>query len=104
MMDDVFKALADPVRREILDILRKDPGMNVNELSERFEMSRYGVMKHLRVLESANLVVGRKEWKEKKLYLNAIPIKQITDRWISKFEGEWASRLHNLKNIVEEDN
>jgi DNA-binding transcriptional ArsR family regulator len=102
-MDEVFKALADRNRRKMLDMVRDNPGMNVNELAEHFEFSRYAVMKHLKILEAAKLLLPKREWKEKKLYLNAIPIREIHDRWISKYSGEWASRLTKLKNDLEKE-
>ena len=102
-LDDVFKALADPSRRKILDIVKDRPGLNVNDLSEHFAFSRYATMKHLRILEAAKLVVGKKEWKEKRLYLNAVPIQMIYDRWISQYAGKWASSLTNLKDLIEKE-
>lgn len=101
-LDDVFKALADPSRRKILDIVRTRPGITVQALSECFEFSRYATMKHLRILEHAKLILGKKEWKEKRLYLNAVPIQMIHDRWISKYAGAWAASLTSLKKNIEE--
>ncbi len=101
--DKIFKALADPNRRMILDIIRDKPGINVNELSEHFEFSRYATMKHLRILEQAKLVIGKKEWKEKRLYLNAVPIQQIYSRWISHYIGKWVSSLSKLKQSSEKE-
>lgn len=101
--DKIFKALSDPIRRKILDLVRDTPGMNVNELSIKLEISRFGAMKHLKLLESAKLVISRKEWKEKKLFINATPIKQVLGRWITKYENQWADRLEKLKIEVEED-
>jgi DNA-binding transcriptional ArsR family regulator len=103
-MDDIFKALADPSRRKILDLVRDHPGINVNDLSEHFDFSRFATMKHLRILESAKLILAKKEWKDKRLYLNAVPIRKIYERWISKYEGEWSSSLIKLKNNIEKDN
>ena len=102
-MDDVFKALADSSRRKILDIVLGSPGINVNELTEHFEFSRYATMKHLRVLEDAKLIISKREWKDKRLYLNAVPIRLIYERWIRKYEGQWASSLINLKIIAERE-
>src|SRR5690606_11084779 len=102
-LDEIFKALADPSRRKILDIVRDKPGINVIELTAHFDFSRYATMKHLRVLEEAKLVLGRKEWKEKRLYLNAVPIQMIYDRWISRYTGRWASSLTNLKDLIEKE-
>ena len=100
-MDDVFKALADPNRRKILDIVRDQPGINVLALSEHFKFSRYATMKHLRVLEQAKLIVSKKVWKDKLLYINAVPIQMIYDRWISRYAGKWASSLTKLKDTIE---
>jgi DNA-binding transcriptional ArsR family regulator len=100
-LDEVFKALADPSRRRILDLVRERPGINVNELTEHFDFSRFATMKHLKVLEEARLVLGKKEWKEKRLYLNAVPIQMIYDRWISRYAGKWAKSLINLKDQTE---
>lgn len=100
-MDDVFKALADPNRRKILDIVHSRPGINVNELTEHFEFSRYNTMKHLKLLESAKLVTSKREWNNRLLYLNAVPIQMIYDRWITKFSGEWASKLTKIKSNLE---
>jgi DNA-binding transcriptional ArsR family regulator len=87
-MDDlVFKALADPVRRSLLDRLRERDGRSLTELLEGFEMTRYGVMKHLRVLEGAGLVVTRKEGRLTLHYLNPVPLRLAMDRWISKYAG-----------------
>lgn len=101
-MDLIFKALADSNRRDMLDALRDHPGLTVGELSERFPFTRFATMKHLKILEEAGLVLSRREWKTKRLYLNAVPIQQIADRWISRFAGEWAKRLNNLKKDIEE--
>ena len=95
--DAVFRALADPSRRRILDLLKARPGTTVGELGERFEFSRFAVMKHLRVLEEVGLVVPRREGKSKRLYLNAVPIQTIYDRWISQYSALWASRLTALE-------
>lgn len=102
-MDDVFKALADPNRRKILDIVRDQPGINVNELSKHFEFSRFATMKHLKILEDAKLILGKKEWKDKRLYINAVPIQMIYERWIRNYEGQWASSLSKLKDIIEKE-
>ncbi|MFC2083605.1 ArsR/SmtB family transcription factor [Bacteroidota bacterium] len=102
-MDEVFKALADPGRRKMLDIIKNKPGITVNELSEYFEYSRYGVMKHLKILEKANLFTFVREGKFKKLYLNVMPIQFIYDRWISKYSAIWAKNLSFLKHKLEEE-
>jgi len=100
-MDKIFKALADPGRRKILDILKEYPGINVNELTDHFDYSRFAVMKHVKILEESNLVVSQKDGKNKKLYLNAVPIQTIYDRWISKYSAIWASKLNSIKYQLE---
>ncbi len=101
--DPIFRALADPSRRRILDLLKARPGMAVGELGDHFAFSRFAVMKHLRVLEDVGLVVPRREGKTKRLYLNAIPIQTIYDRWISQYSALWASQLTSLKYELEEE-
>ena len=101
--DRVFKALADPTRRFLLDRLFKRDGRTLTELESELEMTRFGVMKHLRVLEDAGLVVTRKVGREKLHYLNAVPIRLIHDRWIDKFTERRVSALTALKRQLEED-
>jgi DNA-binding transcriptional ArsR family regulator len=101
--DRVFKALADPTRRFLLDRLFKRDGRTLTELESELEMTRFGVMKHLRVLEDAGLVVTRKVGREKLHYLNAVPIRLIHDRWIDKFTERRVSALTDLKRTLEED-
>jgi DNA-binding transcriptional ArsR family regulator len=104
MTDDrVFKALADPTRRFLLDRLFKRDGRTLTELESELEMTRFGVMKHLRVLEDAGLVVTQKVGREKLHYLNAVPIRLIHDRWIDKFTERRVSALTDLKRKLEED-
>lgn len=100
-MDKIFKILADKNRRQILDLVKQKPGINVNELSDHFEFSRFAVMKHLKLMEDAEVIIARKSGKNKLLYLNAIPIQFIYDRWISKFSQAWASDLSELKYSLE---
>ncbi len=100
--DLVFRALADPTRRAMLDVLTESPGLNVNELSSRFPMSRIGVMKHLRVLEDARLVVSERDGRNRRLYFNVVPIQQIYERWTTRFSGLWAGRLTRLKDRLEQ--
>ena len=102
-MDDdrVFKALADPSRRLLLDRLFQRDGRTLTELESQLEMTRFGVMKHLRVLEEAGLVVSRRRGREKLHYLNPIPIRQIHDRWIDKYTVHRASMLAELKEELE---
>ena len=101
--DRIFKALADPTRRFLLDKLFKRDGRTLTELESELEMTRFGVMKHLRVLEDAGLVVTRKVGREKLHYLNAVPIRLIHDRWIDKFTERHVSALTDLKRQLEED-
>jgi DNA-binding transcriptional ArsR family regulator len=100
--DRIFKALADPTRRFLLDRLFKRDGRTLTELESELEMTRFGVMKHLRVLEDAGLVVTRKVGREKLHYLNPVPIRLIHDRWIDKFTERRVSALTDLKRQLEE--
>jgi len=100
-MDSVFRALASSARRRMLDILKDRPGCNVNEVSEFFDMSRIAVMKHLRVLEEANLVVSKKRGRARHLYFNVIPIQMVYDRWSTEYSALWASSLTRLKFKIE---
>jgi len=102
-MDDVFRALADPTRRSLLDELFESDGQTLTELEERFAMTRFGVMKHLKVLEEAHLVTTRRRGREKLHFLNAVPIRLIYDRWVSKYAEPWAAALTGLKAELEED-
>lgn len=100
-MDDVFKALADSTRREILDALSKRDGQTQSELAEEKGMTRFGVMKHLRILEGAGLIVVKKRGREKLHFLNAVPIRLIHDRWIDKFREPWTAMLSEIKHTIE---
>ncbi len=100
-MDEVFKALADPTRRSLLDELFERDGQTLSALEQRLPMTRFGVMKHLRVLEEANLVVTRRRGREKLHFLNPVPIRLVHDRWISKYAEPWAATLSGLKNRLE---
>jgi uncharacterized protein YndB with AHSA1/START domain len=100
-VDAVFKALADPTRRSLLDELFREDGQTLNALEERFPMTRFGVMKHLKQLEAAGLVVTRRRGREKLHYLNPIPIRLVHDRWVSKYAEPWAAALTGLKNEME---
>lgn len=102
-MDVVFKALADPTRRRLLDKLFKRDGQTLGELERRLAMTRFGVMKHLRVLEDAGLVVTKRRGREKLHFLNAVPIRQVHDRWIDKYAAPMAALLTGLKADIEED-
>ena len=101
-MDEVFKALADPTRRDLLDALFAEDGQTLTALEERVPMTRFGVMKHLKVLEEAGLVVTRKRGREKLHYLNPVPIRLIQDRWVSKYAEPWAAGLAELKTDLED--
>src|SRR5487761_1071107 len=100
-MDEVFKAMADPTRRALLDELFRQDGQTLSMLEARFSMTRFGVMKHLRLLESAGLVVTRRRGREKLHFLNPVPIRLVHDRWVSKYAEPWAAGLAELKNKME---
>jgi uncharacterized protein YndB with AHSA1/START domain len=100
--DEVFKALSDPSRRTLLDALFKRDGQTLSELCQHLAMTRYGVMKHLAVLEDAGLITTEKVGREKHHYLNAVPIQQVYERWVSKYARPWARSLTGLKHILEE--
>jgi DNA-binding transcriptional ArsR family regulator len=102
-MDEVFKALADPTRRELLDRLREQDGQSLSALEEGMPMSRFGVMKHLKVLAEAGLVTTQKRGREKLHFLNPVPIRLIHDRWVSKYAEPWASALSELKQDIEKE-
>ena len=99
----MFKALADPTRRSLLDELFERDGQTLSELEGRLPMTRFGVMKHLKVLEEAGLVTTRRRGREKLHFLNPVPIRLIHDRWVSKFAEPWASSLSELKARLEEE-
>ena len=101
--DRVFKALADPTRRFLLDLLFVRDGRTLTELESELEMTRFGVMKHLKVLEEAGLVVTRRRGREKLHFLNAVPIRLIHDRWVSKYAEPWAAGLSGLKRHLESE-
>src|SRR5512141_1471552 len=100
-VDEVFKALADPTRRSLLDELYRRDGQTLSELEDRFSMTRFGVMKHRRQLEEAGLVVTRRRGREKLHFLNPVPIRLVHDRWVSKYAEPWAAALSDLKNELE---
>src|SRR3970282_144328 len=100
-MDTVFRALADPTRRSLLDELFRQDGQTLSALGERYPMTRFGVMKHLRQLEEADLVVTRRRGREKLHFLNPVPIRLIHDRWVSKYAEPWAAGLSELKTRLE---
>src|ERR1700676_2517779 len=102
-MDDVFRALADPTRRSLLDQLFRADGQTLRALERRLPMTRFGVMKHLKLLEEAGLVVTRRRGREKLHFLNPIPIRLIHDRWVRKYAALWAATLTNLKHRLEDN-
>src|SRR6195256_1414170 len=100
-MDAVFRALADPTRRSLLDALFIKDGQSLRTLEEGLSMTRFGVMKHLKLLEDAGLVVTKRHGREKLHYLNPVPIRLVHDRWVSKFAEPWAAGLSSLKTRLE---
>jgi DNA-binding transcriptional ArsR family regulator len=100
--DLVFKALADPTRRHLLDRLFEREGRTLTELEQELEMTRFGVMKHLKVLEAVGLVIHRREGREKLHYLNPVPIRLIHDRWIDKYTERHVAALSDLKAELED--
>lgn len=100
-MDAIFKALASSARRRILDVLKANPGATVGDVCAHFEISRIAVMKHLKVLEEADLVVSEKKGRRRELYFNVVPIQQVYDRWTNEYSALWARRLTALKYRVE---
>ena len=101
-MDAVFRALADPTRRSLLDELFREDGQTLSALEGRFEITRFGVMKHLKLLEEAGLVVTRRRGREKLHFLNPVPIRLVHDRWVSKYAEPWAAGLSGLKTRLED--
>jgi len=101
-VDAIFKALADPTRRALLDELFQEDGQTLSALEARFSMTRFGVMKHLRLLEDAGLVVTKWRGREKLHYLNPVPIRLVHDRWVSKYAEPWAAGLSSLKQQLED--
>jgi len=100
-VDEVFRALADPTRRSLLDELFRQDGQTLHALEERFSMTRFGVMKHLKQLEDAGLVLTRRRGREKLHFLNPVPIRLVHDRWVSKYAEPWAAGLSDLKHELE---
>ena len=99
----MFKALADPTRRELLDELHREDGQTLGALCSRLPMTRFGVMKHLRVLEEAGLVATRRRGREKLHFLNPVPVRLVHDRWVSKYAEPWAATLSGLKQTLEKE-
>jgi DNA-binding transcriptional ArsR family regulator len=102
-MDQVFRALAAPTRRKLLDELFRRDGQTLSELERKLPMSRYGVMKHLAVLEEANLIVARRRGREKLHFLNPVPIRLVYERWVNKYTEPWAATLTGIKREIEEE-
>jgi uncharacterized protein YndB with AHSA1/START domain/DNA-binding transcriptional ArsR family regulator len=102
-VDEVFRALADPTRRGLLDELFEADGQTLGQLERRLPMTRFGVMKHLKVLEEAGLVTTKKRGREKLHFLNPVPIRLVHDRWVSKYAEPWAAALSGLKQRIEEE-
>jgi len=102
-MDTVFRALADPTRRSLLDELFKHDGQTLTALEQGLPMTRFGVMKHLRLLEEAGLVTTQRRGREKLHFLNPVPIRLVHDRWVSKYAEPWAAALSDLKTRLEEE-
>jgi uncharacterized protein YndB with AHSA1/START domain len=100
-VDEVFRALADPTRRSLLDELFREDGQTLSALEQRLPMTRFGVMKHLKQLEEAGLVVTRRRGREKLHFLNPVPIRLVHDRWVSKYAEPWAATLSGLKERLE---
>jgi uncharacterized protein YndB with AHSA1/START domain/DNA-binding transcriptional ArsR family regulator len=100
-VDAVFRALADPTRRSLLDELFREDGQTLHALEERFSMTRFGVMKHLKQLEEAGLVVTRRRGREKLHFLNPVPIRLVHDRWVTKYAEPWTAALSGLKHRLE---
>ena len=102
-VDAIFKALSDPTRRQLLDTLRDRGGLSLTELEQGLGMTRFGVMKHLKVLEEANLVLTRRDGRFKYHYLNALPIQEVADRWMAPYAKPLARFALNLKNALESE-
>lgn len=100
-MDAVFQALASSSRRRMLDLLKESPGMSVGTLAAGFDVSRIAVMKHLRVLEDAQLLISRKEGRTRRLYFNAVPIQLIHERWMTDYSAYWSGNVTRLKYAAE---
>ncbi len=101
MLDAVFAALAAPARRRMLDLVRASPGTTIASLVAHFDMSAVGVLKHVRVLEHANLLLTQKHGRERLLYVNLVPIQQIYDRWTDSYASFWSAQMVDLKDRLE---
>ncbi len=100
-MDGVFHALAHTTRRQIMDHVRDCPGLSVGALAAKFDVSRIAVMNHLTVLEKAGLIISRREGRSRKLFLNAVPIQEIHNRWTDEYSTCWSERVTLIKQIAE---
>lgn len=100
-MDAVFQALSNASRRRMLDIVRGEPGIGVGALADDFDVSRIAVMKHLAVLEEANLIVSERDGRVRRLYFNAAPIQMIHDRWTDEYSAFWAGQVARIKYLAE---
>ena len=100
-MDTTLRALANSTRRRILDIVRDNPGCNVNEVARHFDTTRIAIMKHLRILAEAQLLISEKQGRSRLLYRNLVPIQLIYDRWTDEYSAFWAGQLADLKYRVE---
>ncbi len=100
-MDMLFQALASASRRQILDIVRDKPGCSVMDVCRHFDVSRIAVMKHINVLEKADLLISEKQGRTRRLYFNAVPIQMIHERWTTEYSALWAGRLTEFKRRVE---
>ena len=100
-MDAIFQALAHESRRHMLDIVKEEPGIGVGALASDFDVSRIAVMKHLAVLEEADLIVSEKDGRTRRLYFNAAPIQMIHDRWTTQYSAYWAGQLTRIKYLAE---
>jgi len=100
-MDAVFQALGNASRRRMLDIVKSKPGIRVGTLASEFDVSRIAVMKHLAVLEDANLIVSEKDGRTRRLYFNAAPIQMIHDRWTTEYSAYWAGQVTRIKYLAE---
>nr|WP_218132504.1 helix-turn-helix transcriptional regulator [Paracoccus isoporae] len=100
-MDRVFAALSHSSRRDMLDLVRDKPGLSVGELASNFDVTRIAVMNHLKVLEEARLIVSERDGRSRRLYLNAVPIQAIYERWTDKFSAHWLDRMSLIKSAAE---
>jgi DNA-binding transcriptional ArsR family regulator len=100
-MDSIFEALASPIRRRILDVVKSRPGCSVKYVASHFRISRIAVMKHLKILVMADLIITQKVGRSRNLHFNCVPIQMIYDRWTTEYSALWASELTRLKYRVE---